>query len=46
VVKVKNQADVVKISKNKAGSEVLEETIYGVIHDLWTLMREMISYTL
>ena len=31
-------------TNNEAGSEVLGDTIYRVIHDLWTLMREMISY--
>jgi hypothetical protein len=29
---------------NKEGSEVLGKTIYRVIHALWTLIREMISY--
>jgi hypothetical protein len=31
-------------TNNRTGSEVLGETIYRVIPDLWTLMREMISY--
>ena len=31
-------------TNNKAGPEVLGKTTYRVIYDLWTFMREMISY--